>query len=133
MSTVSTRRVLLRWAGWFAAVNAGLAMLVATRYLAVYAFPPELAGRIYAIVATVGQFAALAALLLVLVLMPLVLLWPRRPVVTGTGVVLAASGLSLLVLDTNVFTQNRFHLSRLNLETDQSTSSGIGGTDISSK
>jgi membrane-anchored protein YejM (alkaline phosphatase superfamily) len=108
-----TRRRLLRWVGWFAAANIGLFLLVGLRYLFVYPFNDDLLGNLYLPLAYAGQMALLASLPLGLVLIPLLLVWPRRGPVTVLGVLIASLALSLLVLDTNVFTANRFHLSLL--------------------
>ena len=121
MSQRPSRALLLRWGGWFAACNAVIAMLIGLRYLSVYVFPEELSGKIYALVATVGHFAALGGVAILLLIVPLVLLFPRQRLVQAVCVLLAAAGLSLLVLDTNLFSQNRFHLSRLNLELFESS------------
>ena len=108
-----TRRRLLRWVGWFTAVNIALFMLVGLRYLLVYPFTGDLAGNLYIGLAYAGQMALLASLPLGLVLVPLTALVPRKGFVFSLGVVLASLALTLLVLDTNVFSANRFHLSLL--------------------
>ncbi|MDJ0926988.1 MAG: DUF3413 domain-containing protein [Gammaproteobacteria bacterium] len=113
MSGSVKRRQLLRWTGWFAAINVVLFALVGLRYLLIYRFPADLAGQIYAPLAFLGQMTLLAAVPLLLLLMPLCLLWPRRGLIMSLGVLIASTGLSLLVLDTQVFAQNRFHLSLL--------------------
>ncbi len=108
-----SRRRLLRWLGWFIAANIGLFMLVGLRYLLVYPFNSDLLGNLYLPLAYAGQMALLVSLPLGLVLVPLLLVWPRRGPVMAAGVFLASLALSLLVLDTNVFSSNRFHLSML--------------------
>ncbi len=115
MSTAEpvSRRQLLRWLGWFGAANIGLFMLVGLRYLWVYPFSQDALGLAYVPLAYTGQMALLAMLPLALIVMPLLLLWPRKSLVMGIGVLLASVALCLLVLDTNIFTENRFHLSLL--------------------
>ena len=110
------RRQLLRWTGWFAAANTALFVLVAQRYLWYYPFPNDWPGLVYVGLAFVGQFAVLASIPLLLILTPVVLLLPSRRLVQTIGVVLASVGLSVLFLDTNVFAEQRFHLSRLVME-----------------
>lgn len=110
-----TRRELYRWAGWFCAANAGLYLLVAFRYLPLWSFPawsePQaVAGIAYVPLAMAGHAAVLAIALPFLVLAPLIAIWPSRRVVTAVAVVIATIGLTLLVLDTDLFVERRFHL-----------------------
>ncbi|MFQ5636355.1 MAG: DUF3413 domain-containing protein, partial [Gammaproteobacteria bacterium] len=107
------RRRLLRWIGWFGALNGGLFMLVALRYLWIYDFPPDWLGSLYVGLAFVGQFAALACVPMFAVLGPLAIIAPSRRLIVSLGVLFMAVGLSLLSVDTNVFAEHRFHLSWL--------------------
>ncbi|MDH3511343.1 MAG: DUF3413 domain-containing protein [Gammaproteobacteria bacterium] len=116
MSDARSRRNLWRWTGWFAAANTAVFALVAQRYLWYYPFPDDWSGLVYVGLAFVGQFALLASIPLFLVLTPVVLLLPSRWLVQTVAVLLASVGLSLLFLDTNVFAEQRFHLSRLVME-----------------
>jgi membrane-anchored protein YejM (alkaline phosphatase superfamily) len=110
------RRDLLRWIGWFGVVNTALFCVVGLRYLLVYQFPGDTAGIVYAVLAFIGQSAVLAVIPLFLFTAPVVLLIPRRRWVMSVGVLIASIALSLLLLDTQVFVQYRFHLSRLTME-----------------
>jgi len=107
-----TRRQLYRWAGWFGAANAGLYLLVALRYLPAWSWPDSSLGTLYVPLAMAGQMAVLAIALPFLLLGPLIAVWPSRRLVTAVAVLLAAAGLTLLVLDSNVFVERRFHLSQ---------------------
>ena len=109
----ATRRQLFRWIGWFGAINVALFLLVAQRYLWIYHFPSDGLGIIYALLTFIGHFALLSTLPMLIVLTPLVIVMPSRRLVLTLGVVMAASGLSLLFLDTNVYAEHRFHLSAL--------------------
>ncbi len=108
-----SRAVLLRWAGWFAAANAALFALVGLRFLSTYAAGGDALGLVYAVLAFVGHFALLAALPVGLVVVPLLLVLPRRAWVTATAVLLASLVLTLLVVDGNVFAGQRYHLTPL--------------------
>jgi membrane-anchored protein YejM (alkaline phosphatase superfamily) len=108
-----SRGNLLRWVGWFGLVNAGIYGLVAQRYFWYYHFPDDLLGTAYALLAFAGQLTLLAVVPLALVLVPLAVLTSSRRLVVAGGVLVASVGLSLLFLDTNVFAEQRFHLSRL--------------------
>lgn len=106
-----SRRELYRWAGWFGAANAGLYLLVALRYLTAWTWPDSVAAVIYVPVTLVGQVAVLAIALPFLLLGPLIALWPSRRLVTTVAVLVAATGLVLLVVDSNLYIERRFHLS----------------------
>jgi membrane-anchored protein YejM (alkaline phosphatase superfamily) len=109
--TASPRRRLLRWGSWFSVVNAALMAVIGLRYLP-YA---SATAWWYVLVATLGHWAALAYIPFVAVLVPLILIAPRRRLVIGAGVTIAAAGLSLLLLDSLVFAENRHHLNPLTL------------------
>ena len=106
---MSARRRLLRWGSWFAVVNAALLAFVGLRYLWYYvALGPSVAW-VYAALAYVGHLSALAYIPFLLLVPVIVLIpWPR--VILPVGVALASAGTSLLLLDTLVFAENRYHL-----------------------
>ena len=110
---MSSRRRLLRWAGWFAAANAALLAIIGLRYLWLYVHLSPSVAWGYAALAYVGHVSALAYLPCLLVLMPVILLSPRPRLVVPLGVVLSSIGGSLLLLDSLVFAENRYHLSIL--------------------
>ncbi|CAG0944749.1 Inner membrane protein YejM [Gammaproteobacteria bacterium] len=110
---MDSRRRLLRWIGWFVAANAALYALLGLRYLLLVPWQADALGLVYALLAYVGQFALLAALPAILLLVPLCLLLPLRPLVTGLAVLLAAALATLLVVDGNVFASQRYHLTLL--------------------
>jgi membrane-anchored protein YejM (alkaline phosphatase superfamily) len=116
VSEANPRRQLWRWTGWFAAANTALFALVAQRYLWYYPFPDDWPGILYVGLAFTGQMALLACIPLLLILSPIILMLPSRRLVATIGVLLASVGLGLLFLDTNVFAEQRFHLSRLIME-----------------
>ena len=110
---MSSRRRLLRWASWFAVANAALLATIGLRYLWLYVrLTPSVAWG-YVPVAYVGHVTALAYLPGLLLLMPVILLCPRPRVVVPLGVALGAAGAGLLMLDSLVFAENRYHLNAL--------------------
>ena len=113
MTVRPPRRQLLRWTGWFVAANIVVFMLIGVRYLLAYHFPDDALGIVYVALAYTGQMGLIVGVLLGLPLVLLTVLWPRRALLFSIGVLAGAVMLSLLVLDTQVFAQNRFHLSFL--------------------
>jgi membrane-anchored protein YejM (alkaline phosphatase superfamily) len=110
---MSARRPLLRWIGWFAAANAALFALVSLRFLASYPFTGDALGAVYGVLAWIGHFALLGALPAGLLLVPLAALLPRRAPVTAAAVIVYGLVLALLVVDTNVFAEQRYHITPL--------------------
>ncbi|MFQ5995262.1 MAG: DUF3413 domain-containing protein [Acidiferrobacterales bacterium] len=110
-----TRRGLLRWASWFAIINGLIMALIGLRYLGHYPLPDEGLARLYSLIAYLGHFAFLAYLPFLLILLPLALLIPKRGLITAIAVVTASCGITLLLLDTLVFAENRFHLNTLTI------------------
>ncbi len=110
-----TRGLLIRWSAWFGILNAGLFALIGVRYLLIFGWPDDALAALYVALAYIGQFAVLGYLPLALLGCLVALLWPRKAVLLSLGVVAGSFGLSLMVLDTNVFEQYRFHLSALSV------------------
>jgi len=105
----SPRRRLLRFTGWFFSLNVLVLMLASLRNLAV----TEMPGGILAPIFTALMFVAhcsLLAFLPALLLVPLALLWPRARLVLPLATTLAAILLAVVLIDTVVFQQYRFHL-----------------------
>ncbi len=112
---VRQRRRLLRWGSWFALVNAGLLALIGVHYLWYYSAPAAPMAWMYVLVATVGHWTALAYIPFLLVLAPASLLvpWPRA--ILPLGVAVASLGVTITLLDSLLFAENRYHLSLLTL------------------
>ena len=104
------RRRLLRWAHRFAATNVALLMIVGVGYLWRYR-PVGIAGWAYSTIAYLGHLAVLAYVPLILVLAPMAILFPWAPLLLPLGVLVSAAGLSVALLDSLLFVQNRYHLS----------------------
>jgi len=108
-----TRRQLFRWIGWFGVVNTVLFAFVAQRYLWIYHFANDGLGILYVTLTFIGHLAVLSVVPMFIVMTPIVVVLRSRQLIQALGVVIAACGLSLLFLDTNVFAEHRFHLSAL--------------------
>ncbi len=113
MGKVATRRRLWRWLGHFILVNALLLLLIGLRYLWIHGPPAGGLAWVYLAAAALGHYALLAALPLFLIGLPLIVLWPRKPLLFGAAAVVAAALLVWLYLDSLVFAENRFHITVL--------------------
>ena len=107
------RRRLLRWTNWFVVVNVAVLAIVGVPYLWHYAALGRSVSWSYAIVAYVGHLGALAFLPLLVLLLPAVALIPRARFVLPLGVVCAGAVVAFVVLDSLLFSANRYHLGRL--------------------
>jgi len=103
-------RRLLRWAHRFAAANVVILLLIGLGYVWRYS-PVGFAGWGYAAIAYLGHLAGIAYVPLVAVLATAAVLVPRPKLILPIGVVLAAAGASVALLDSLLFVQNRYHLS----------------------
>ncbi len=121
LSRAPTRGTLLRWIAWFGIANAALYGLVGLRYLFAFGMPGSGMATVYVALAFIGQFALLGFLPLMLLLGPIALLLPRKPLLMGIGVPVAAAGLTIVALDTNVFAEYRYHMSALTAQIFESS------------
>ena len=78
--------------------------------------PDSALATIYVALAFIAQFAVLGFLPLMLLLGPVAAATPRKGLVFTLAIFMAAATLTILVLDTNIFAQYRYHLSRLTVE-----------------
>ena len=98
----------LRAYAWFMLINALLCVLVSTYYFAYLPeFPSETLAQIFLMSGTLSQMALLS-FLLGLLFVP-VLLLPKQ-LRNSLQAVIASFGLGILIIDTMVFAQYRFHL-----------------------
>jgi len=90
--------------------NALLGMLVAMRYLAFLQWPDTGLAWTYLVSMTLGHFFSLSLLITVVLIAPIAALVPRPGIVISWTVFVYSLALFLLVIDTFVFSQYRFHL-----------------------
>jgi hypothetical protein len=116
MTNSPSRRTLFRFAGWFALANALVFGLVSLRYFSggLPAITPLSA--IYLVAVYIGHHVLLTVGPLFLLATPLIVFMPRRRAVTVLGVVLFALLLALMMLDSLLWSQSRFHINALTLK-----------------
>ena len=110
---MSPRRRLLRWVGWFGVANAALLALIGLRYLWHYAVLGRTVSWSYALVTYVGHMSVLACVPLIVLLAPVVALVPRPRLVMALGVALGSASVAIVLLDSLLFAENRYHLNVL--------------------
>ena len=103
------RGKLLRWLGWFSLANVLLLAMVSVRYFAIADVAHSPRAVAFAVAASLGHFASLAAIGLLLTI-PIVLLVPRKGFVFLFTQIVMSIVLILLIVDTFVFAQYRYHI-----------------------
>ena len=99
---------MVSWGHWFALFNMLLAMVLGSRYLFVADWPTTLAGRVFSYISLVGHFSFLVFSTYLLILFPLTFIVMSQRLMRFLSAILATAGMTLLLIDSEVFT--RFHL-----------------------
>ncbi|OAT54576.1 alkaline phosphatase superfamily hydrolase [Kluyvera georgiana ATCC 51603] len=99
---------MVSWGHWFALFNMLLAMVLGSRYLFVADWPTTLAGRVFSYISLVGHFSFLVFSTYLLILFPLTFIVMSQRLMRFLSAILATAGMTLLIIDSEVFT--RFHL-----------------------
>lgn len=99
---------MVSWGHWFALFNILLAMVIGSRYLFVADWPTTLTGRVYSWISVVGHFSFLVFATYLLILFPLTFVVMSQRLMRFLSAILATIGMTLLLIDSEVFT--RFHL-----------------------
>ncbi|MBV8042201.1 LPS biosynthesis-modulating metalloenzyme YejM [Pluralibacter sp.] len=99
---------MVSWGHWFALFNILLATVLGSRYLFVTDWPTTLAGRLYSYISLVGHFSFLVFATYLLILFPLTFVVISQRLMRFLSAILATAGMTLLLIDSEVFT--RFHL-----------------------
>ncbi|EOT6358994.1 LPS biosynthesis-modulating metalloenzyme YejM [Escherichia coli] len=99
---------MVSWGHWFALFNILLSLVIGSRYLFIADWPTTLAGRIYSYVSIIGHFSFLVFATYLLILFPLTFIVGSQRLLRFLSVILATAGMTLLLIDSEVFT--RFHL-----------------------
>ena len=108
-NVLPTRRLLLRWTGWFVAGNTALLLVAALRDWQSAGWPAEWPARFFLVLAFVGNSFTLA-LVPGIPLALAVLVWPSRWLAGLLAVVLSSVVVLTVIVDSIVFSLFRFHL-----------------------
>lgn len=101
---------IVSWGHWFTLFNIFLVLMLGSRYLLIADWPATFMGRFYAIISSLGHFSFLTFVVYLVLLFPLSFLIhsPRWQRIIATLV--ATLGITLLLIDLEVFYQFRMHL-----------------------
>ncbi|EPW9155860.1 LPS biosynthesis-modulating metalloenzyme YejM [Escherichia coli] len=104
---------MVSWGHWFALFNILLSLVIGSRYLFIADWPTTLAGRIYSYVSIIGHFSFLVFATYLLILFPLTFIVGSQRLMRFLSVILATAGMTLLLIDSEVFTRFHLHLNRI--------------------
>ncbi|MDF8317180.1 MULTISPECIES: LPS biosynthesis-modulating metalloenzyme YejM [Serratia] len=101
---------MISWGHWFALFNILLALGLGSRYLFVTDWPASLLGRVYALVSLLGHFSFIVFAGYLLVIFPLTFVVMSQRLLRFISATLATAGLTLLLVDSEVFSHFHLHL-----------------------
>ncbi|MGP2979429.1 LPS biosynthesis-modulating metalloenzyme YejM [Serratia marcescens] len=101
---------MISWGHWFALFNILLALGLGSRYLFVTDWPTSLLGRVYALVSLLGHFSFIVFAGYLLVIFPLTFVVMSQRLLRFISAALATAGLTLLLVDSEVFSHFHLHL-----------------------
>ena len=116
MPDIQTRRKLFRWLAWFAMANAIVFALIGLRYLGAGTVPSTPLAWVYLLTIYISHHAWLALLPLLILVSPLILLRPSLKWVRVLSVLVIASMIAVIMLDSLLWSQSRFHINILTLK-----------------
>jgi len=123
----SNRRQLFRWLGWFAMANAVIFGLIGLRYLSGGPDTSSALAWIYLVTIYISHHSWLALLPLLALAGPFILLRPSLRWCRTIAVVLMALMIAVIMLDSLLWSQSRFHINILTLKILGTPSLVFGG------
>lgn len=113
---IENRRQLYRWLGWFAMANAIIFGLISLRYLSGGPDGSSALAWIYLVTIYISHHSWLALLPLLLLVSPFILLKPSLRWTKTLAVLLMALMIAVILLDSLLWSQSRFHINILTLK-----------------
>ncbi|WP_301099555.1 DUF3413 domain-containing protein [Otariodibacter sp.] len=107
----TSRRIV--WGHWFALFNIVIALSLSSRYAFNADWPNTLLGKLYFFLSLFGHFSFVVFAFYLLLLFPLSFVIGNTRTFRGLSVVVATIGMTMLLVDTEVFKQFYLHLSPL--------------------
>lgn len=103
----------IAWGHWFALFNIVLALLISSRYAFNADWPNTLFGKLYFFISLLGHFSFVIFALYLLLIFPISFLIKNNRAFRGVSVMIATVGMTMLLVDTEVFKRFYLHLSPL--------------------
>ncbi len=113
---IQSRRQLFRWLGWFAMANAVVFGLIGLRYLSGGPDGSSALAWVYLVTIYISHHSWLALLPLLVLVSPIILLKPSLRWSKTLAVLLMAVMIAVIMLDSLLWSQSRFHINILTLK-----------------
>ena len=113
---IENRRQLFRWLGWFAMANAIIFGLIGLRYLSSGPDGSSALAWVYLVTIYISHHSWLALLPLLILVSPFILLKPSLRWSRTLAVLLMAFMIAVILLDSLLWSQSRFHINILTLK-----------------
>jgi membrane-anchored protein YejM (alkaline phosphatase superfamily) len=113
---IESRRQLFRWLGWFAMANAIVFGLIGLRYLSGGPDGSSALAWVYLVTIYISHHSWLALLPLLVLVSPFILLKPSLRWARTLAVLLMAFMIAVILLDSLLWSQSRFHINILTLK-----------------
>lgn len=107
---------IISWGHWFSLANILLAILIASRYLFIAEWPETMLGQAYSLINLLGHFSFIIFILYLVVIFPVSFLIPFPRALRFLTVIFATIGLSLLIIDTEIFKLYNLHINPIIFE-----------------
>jgi membrane-anchored protein YejM (alkaline phosphatase superfamily) len=111
-----SRKQLFRWLGWFAMTNAVVLGVISLRYLSGGPDGSSLIAWVYLVTIYISHHSWLALLPLLILVSPFILLKPSLGRCKSVAVLLMALVIAVILLDSLLWSQSRFHINILTLK-----------------
>ena len=104
---------LINWAHWFTFFNLILASLISLRYIAYAGLSDSILGITYQFTSLIGHFSFVVAMVFGILLFPMAFVVPYQRLYRFIAIALSTTGLTFLIVDTQIFRLYEFHLTPL--------------------
>ncbi|WP_159820309.1 DUF3413 domain-containing protein [Colwellia sp. 20A7] len=101
---------LISWSHWFTFFNIFAAIALSSYYLFSETAPTTFLGQVYLVTTWVSHIAFLTFISFVLILFPLIIIWPNTKVIRTSASIIFTLGLLLLLLDGFIYSRLGYHL-----------------------
>ena len=111
-----SRKQLFRWLGWFAMANAVVLGLIGLRYLGAGSSGMTALSWVYLVTIYISHHSWLALLPLLVLISPFILVMPSWRWSRNLAVIVMAVMIAVIMLDSLLWSQSRFHINILTLK-----------------
>jgi len=107
---------IISWGHWFSFANILLALVLASRYLFIAEWPVTMLGQAYALISLFGHFSLTIFVIYLVIIFPVSFVIPFPRALRFITVLIATMGMSLLIIDTEIFSQYNLHINPIIFE-----------------